>query len=165
MKNVREIMVQRPRRCRKQEKLQSLASEMFQHGVGSLPVVDEENKVIGMITDRDILSALFHNQTKTLDEITVEDAMTREVYTCLESDPLVKALKIMRTRKVSRLPVTNEVGHIKGIITLNTIIRQLHGSNYGAEIVFEGKENVVNTLHSIAERNKRLSFEYGDFME
>lgn len=166
MKSVGEIMVTRPRCCRKQDTLQRVVSDMIMHCIGSLPVVDKENKVIGIITDRDILSALFQNERRTFDELSVEEAVAQEgVFTCYEKDPVTKALKIMRTKKISRLPVTNEDGYVKGIITLNTIIRQLHGSNYGAEIVFEGKENVVNTLHSIAERNKRLSFEYGDFME
>ncbi|MGZ3862205.1 MAG: CBS domain-containing protein [Bacteroidia bacterium] len=165
MKNVKEIMGFRPRCCRKNEKLRSIASEMFAHSIGSMPVLDKENKVIGMITDRDILSALLQKEGKGLDEIRVEEAMTREVYTCFEYDSVATALKIMRLKKIGRLPVTDKNGQITGIISLNAIIRQLHGSNYGAEVVFEGKENIVNTLHSIAERNRRLSFEYGDFKE
>ncbi|HXB39757.1 MAG TPA: CBS domain-containing protein [Bacteroidia bacterium] len=164
MKTVKEIMVHEPKHCGKHENLQNVIAEMLKSNIGSLPVVDKEKKVIGIITDRDICGALARTN-KHLVELRVHEAMTGHVHTCLVEDSTNTALKIMRTKKVGRLPVVDKKGCLKGILSLNTIIRQLHGSNDGAEAVFAGEENVVNTLHSIAERNNHLSFEHESFEE
>ena len=54
MKTVKEIMVSSPQYCGKHETLQTVAEKMSKSNIGSLPVVDENKKPIGIITDRDI---------------------------------------------------------------------------------------------------------------
>jgi len=164
MKSVKEIMTNSPKSCEKHEPLQKVVTEMVKADVSFLPIVDKEKKVIGIITDRDI-SATMNKTYKSLAEIKVREVMAEQVHTCLVNDDISDVLRMMKTKKVSRLPVVDKDGHLKGIITLNAIMLQLYGNNREAETVFAGKENMANALHSITERNNHLSFEHDSFEE
>lgn len=152
-------MVAAPKHCGRLETLQSVVSEMAKSNIGSLPVIDENKKVIGIITNHDVCVAL-GNSKRAPHEIKVQEVMTRDVHTCGPEDDAATVLKIMRTKRVSRVPVVD--GHLKlqGILSLNGIVRGIHESIDRDEISFGGKENILNTLHSIAERNREPVGEY-----
>ncbi len=153
MRKVKEIMATDLKTVGKNESLKTVAAQMAKANIGSLPVVDENQQVIGMITDRD-LSIAFSKIDKTANEIKVQEVMTKNVFTCKEEDDPVTALGIMRTKKVGRLPVVDTQNKLKGIITLDSILRKAQHTSDEEEILFRGKENVLNTLNSIAERNE-----------
>lgn len=153
MKTAKEIMVVSPKHCGRHETLQAVVNEMAKSNIGSLPVVDENKKVIGIITNHDICVALGNTQ-KAPHEIKVQEVMTRDVHTCSPEDDATTVLKIMRTKRVSRVPVVDNNFKLHGILSLNGIVRGIHESVDRDEISFGGKENILNTLHSIAERNQ-----------
>ncbi|HXC04176.1 MAG TPA: CBS domain-containing protein [Bacteroidia bacterium] len=152
MKTVREIMVAEPQQCSKNDTLKQIASRMEKANIGCLPVVDEARKVVGIITDRDIALTL-HRSNKPLSELKVHEVMTKEVHAIRPEEHTDTALRIMRTRKVGRLPVVDGDFKLKGMVSLNRILRNTHGSSEASELEYAGEENVLNTLHSIAERN------------
>jgi CBS domain-containing protein len=160
MKTVKEIMITSPQYCGQNETLQALAEKMSKSNIGSLPVLDDNKKVIGVITDRDITLAAGTQVGKKLSEIKVLDVIqNRKVHTVTPEDNLQTALQIMRTKQVGRLPVVDKEQNLRGVVSLNHIVRQTHGSNEHAEIGYAGKENVFNTLHSLANRKKETVFE------
>ena len=159
MKNVQEIMVTSPKYCGKNETLQAVAEQMAKSNIGSLPVVDENKKLVGIITDRDIALTLGKQAGKKLTEIKVQDVIAnKKVHSVLDEDNLQTALKIMRTKQVRRLPVVDNEKTLKGIVTLNHIVRLTHESNEEAEMEYKGEENVIKTLHSIANRQNEMAF-------
>lgn len=159
MKKVKEIMVPYPQYCGQHETLQTVAEKMSKSNIGSLPVVDENKNPIGIVTDRDICMTAAAQSKKTLSELKVQAITdTQKVYTCSAEDNLQTALKIMRTEKVGRLPVVDHEQKLTGIVSLNHIVRKTHGSSDEAEIVYEGKENVMKTLHSLASRKTEMTF-------
>jgi CBS domain-containing protein len=77
-----------------------------------LPVVDERGRLIGIVSDRDILRALGRPRETTIGEI-----MTREPVTVRSEAPAHLAAKIMLDRTISSLPVVNDEGRMVGLVT------------------------------------------------
>lgn len=92
---------------------------MFEKKVGGCPIVDDERRVVGMITERDILKYL---ATKSYADDVVEKYMTKNVVTIKPKDPLKKAMETMIQRKLRRLPVIED-GILIGMITARDVLR------------------------------------------
>jgi CBS domain-containing protein len=89
----------------------------FRHCV----VVDSYGKVIGVISDRDILRALARNpnaRTKSLDQI-----MTRNPITVKRSTPIVDAVSKLLAKRINCLPVVEEDGRVCGIVTSTDLLK------------------------------------------
>ncbi len=152
-------MVTSPRYCEKHETLQEVAEQMSESNIGSLPVVDEDKKPIGIITDRDICITVASNAHKPLSEIKVEEIINkRKIFTCSTEDNIQTALKIMRTKQVGRLPVVDTEQKLKGIVSLHTIVRKTPNNEEKMELEYKGEENIFKTLHSLASRRTELVF-------
>jgi|GEM_PF-468236 len=159
MKKIKEMMIDTPKHCEKNHSVQSVISEMSKSNIGSLPVIDKDRKVIGVVTDRDICIGLSKTH-KPIDELKVQDVMSSQIHTCTPEDDASKALNIMRTKKVGRVPIVDKEGRLQGIVSLNGIVRHHHENNEKLEEQYTGEENVMNTLHSIAARNHRYNYNF-----
>src|SRR6056297_1868177 len=87
--------------------VQDAAEKMRSLDIGLLPVVDEQGKLAGVITDRDIVirsTAGGNDPKRTL----VSEVMTQEVFLCQSDEDVAVAAKIMRDKKVRRLLVTDQ---------------------------------------------------------
>ncbi|RKZ22926.1 IMP dehydrogenase [bacterium] len=91
---------------------------MEKYHISGLPVVDDEGKLVGIITRRDILFV----ENKALP---VRELMTKEVVTAKEDINLEEAKKILMEKKIEKLPVVDEEGRLKGLITAKDIIKNL----------------------------------------
>jgi CBS domain-containing protein len=117
---VKEILTANPKVCTRTTNLAEAASFMWDYDCGILPVVGDEGKVVGLITDRDICIA-GATKNRNLSNIAVEETMTGKVYSCAPEDDVYKALDTMRQRKVRRLPVIAPDGTLEGILSLNDV--------------------------------------------
>jgi acetoin utilization protein AcuB len=106
-------------------------AKMEEKGIRHLPVVDKFNKVIGMITDRDIRSALpsvfstCSEDPKEIQQISalkVKDVMNKKVITTSPMDTLEDALLLMHKSNKGALPVVDRDGKLKGIISRRDLI-------------------------------------------
>lgn len=155
MKTVKEIMATFPEYVVKHESLQTAAEHMVNANIGCLAVVDEDDKLVGIITDRDIAMTAASHRNKKLSDIKISDVLgKRPLYTVFPNDNLEIALQVMRTKQVGRLPVVDKENKLLGVVSLNHIVRQLYSSHDYAEIVYKGIENVMNTLYAIATRKE-----------
>jgi CBS domain-containing protein len=117
---VSELMTERVQSCSQHHTLEHAAGLMWNHNVGSLPVVDDNRRPIAMITDRDIcMSAL--TQGRPLRDIQVHVAMSRHLSVCHPHESLEVAERILRERGLRRLPVVNEMGMLVGMISTTDI--------------------------------------------
>lgn len=96
---------------------------MWTHDVGVLPVVNVDNRVVGIITDRDIAMATFH-QGKAPQHIGVVSAMARDVVVCKADETIADVETRMATRRVRRVPVVDETWQVQGMITLSDLARK-----------------------------------------
>ena len=118
---VREIMTSRPRVCSPSDLLSEAAAAMWENDCGVLPVVDEEGRAVGMITDRDIcMATTFKGSSPT--ELHVSDIGYRAPYSCHPDDPVAEAINIMRDAQVHRIPVVDDDNRVQGILSTNDVI-------------------------------------------
>jgi predicted transcriptional regulator len=157
MKAIKEIMKTAPLSCGKSETLQSVVNQMYKANIGFLPVVDENKKVIGTITDRDVFMAL-GKTNKTPKDLKVQEVMNKTAHLIGQDDTVVTALQVMRTKHVSRLPVVDSESRLKGVVNLARIARNVKDSSEKNELGHAGSENILNTFISLAERNSNKQY-------
>ncbi len=97
------------------------AKKMIKNRAGSIVLKDNE-KIHGVLTEKDIIWALTKNGDKGLKDIKAKDIATRKIITIRPEAPLDQALLKMNKKKVRRLPVMHKK-QIVGYITLNDILR------------------------------------------
>jgi CBS domain-containing protein len=95
---------------------------MWEHDCGVIPVVGASGAVLGLVTDRDICIAA---ATRRLSpgHISAAQAMSDTVHACFPDDSIGLALASMKDFNVRRLPVIDSTGAIKGIVSMNDIVR------------------------------------------
>jgi len=118
---VRDIMTTDVSSCQPEANLADVAKTMWDRDCGVLPIVTSEGRVSGMITDRDICMAVA-TKGRTADRISVREVSAGMVYSCLPEDQTGTALETMKMHKVRRLPVVDESGHLKGILSMNDVV-------------------------------------------
>ena len=94
---------------------------MSENDCGVLPVVDEKNQVIGVLTDRDVCLALTA-KNRLASEVVVEEAMSPRVFACGPDDEIQAALETMEYRLVRRLPVLDDSRKLVGILSIDDIV-------------------------------------------
>ena len=135
---VRELMSERPRTVGPDVPLRSAVLEMLRAGLGGLPVVDESNRVIGMLSERELLRDLLSHylpraggvnapQPPAAARRTVRDIMTRQVLCVAPEQPLAEVASLMLNKDVDRVPVVKD-DRLVGFLTRGDIVRKLIGS-------------------------------------
>ncbi len=115
---MREVVVS----TEKGSTIKEVAKIMTEKNVGSVIIVDGSGKPIGIATERDIVRSL--GKGKSLDS-PVESAMTTSLITVREDAPVTGALSLMRSYNIRHLPVVDQNGTLKGIISIRDIARAL----------------------------------------
>jgi CBS domain-containing protein len=112
--------------------LREAALQMRNQHVGALVVVEKKDGVarpVGILTDRDIVVAVIAVPGARPEGIRVGDAMSTDLALAREDDGLFEVVQRMSGRSVRRLPVVGADGGLKGIVTLDDVLRVL-----GAEL-------------------------------
>ena len=100
--------------------LTELAKLMRSRDIGSVPIGDND-RLIGMVTDRDIVCKGLAQDGFDPRRTTARDVMTPGIHCCNEDDDLAKAVKHMESLNVRRLPVINKSKRMVGILSLGDI--------------------------------------------
>jgi CBS domain-containing protein len=103
------------------ESAQVAAARMRARNVGSLMVVDDERKPVGIVTDRDLALRVVAEGGSPV-ETTVAEVMTPEPITILESASIEDALGTMRSKGIRRLVVTSKDGRLVGVVSLDDVL-------------------------------------------
>ena len=115
---VRDVMTSLVHTCETGDSLDRAAHLLWEHDCGCLPVVDSEGRVRSMITDRDICMAAYTGG-QPLNELRVEDSMSTHLVACGPDDDLAVAAQRMAENQVRRLPVVDEAGQVRGLLSVN----------------------------------------------
>lgn len=100
--------------------LKEIARRMRQHDIGAIPI-GEDDKLVGMVTDRDIVCKGLAGDGFDLDKATARDVMTPGIHTCRSEDELEAAVHHMEALQVRRLPVIDRTKRMVGILSLGDI--------------------------------------------
>jgi CBS domain-containing protein len=98
----------------------ALAKLMCERDIGAIPI-GENDRLIGMVTDRDIVCKGLAVDSFDAQLTTARDVMTPGIHCCREDDDLAKAVRHMEALKVRRLPVINKSKRMVGILSLGDV--------------------------------------------
>jgi len=122
MSQLREFMHTPLFACSPSATLAAVAREMETHNVGSLVVTDDDDRILGMITDRDIALAIGRGSTP---DTPVDRVSTHSVVTIGSGADVHDAAALMGSKGVWRLPVTDDGGRPVGMVSLNDVFGYL----------------------------------------
>jgi len=135
---VRDLMTERPRTTTADTPLRTAARELIRTGLGALPVVDDDQRLLGMLSERELMRHLLatevlsdggsrHPAPAAQGRKTVRDVMTRQVLCVAPEQPVAEVAALMSHKDVERVPVVRE-GRLVGFLTRGDIVRKLIGS-------------------------------------
>jgi CBS domain-containing protein len=124
-----------------QDTVQAAARRMRDENVGFLPVCDRSQKVLGVVTDRDLAMRILAEGKPP--STRVEEVMSREVIACRPDDDLRKAEELMVKNHVSRMLCDDTEGHLVGVISLSDIAQR------------EESGRAAKTMRGVTERETR----------
>jgi CBS domain-containing protein len=98
------------------------ASRRMEHsGCGTLAVVDSQDRITGILTDRDLAVAIGKTNVHP-SQILAREAMTQPVYTCTSDETLAAVIERMADARVRRLPVVDDEGRVHGMVSIDDIV-------------------------------------------
>ncbi len=109
---------------RPDESLREAARRMREEGVGALVVVEPDDRVAGVVTDRDLALRVLQDGADA-DATEVRALLEREPVLVHADAPLALAAGLMRRRAVRRLPVVDRDEHLVGLVTADDLLRLL----------------------------------------
>jgi CBS domain-containing protein len=142
---IQDFMTPNPIAVRPSDFIETVVQLLEEHRISGLPVVDDQNHVVGVISEGDLLiresplqpplhftllggviyfdsPSHFHQQMKKAMGMLVQDVMTAKPITITPEASLVDAAQLMRSKKVNRLPVLDQQQALIGIITRHDLI-------------------------------------------
>ncbi|HNP31398.1 MAG TPA: CBS domain-containing protein [Nitrospirales bacterium] len=103
-----------------------LASYMME-GFGSIPIIDETSKLVGIVSEFDLLKAL--RQGKNLEEVMAGDIMTANPVSVTQDTNVVTLMDVLQNNHLIRVPVVDSKGKLIGIVARRDLVRgYLHTS-------------------------------------
>jgi CBS domain-containing protein len=100
--------------------VREIAKLMREHDIGAIPI-GENDRLIGMVTDRDIVCKGLAADGFDASRATARDVMTAGIHCCREDDALAKAVRHMEELQIRRLPVINKSRRMVGMLSLGDV--------------------------------------------
>ena len=94
---------------------------MKSKGIGTVVVISDDYKPIGLLTDRDIIMRVVAEQ-KSCETTAIEEAMTSGVVSLPEDSSIQAATETMRDKGVRRIPIVDENDRVTGIVTFDDLL-------------------------------------------
>ena len=114
-KLAQDVMTTNPACCKPETPLEQVARLMVQHDCGEIPVIDVAERVVGVVTDRDIVTRVVAEGKNPM-AYTAETCMSQPAVTVGEDAPFDEVVCTMEEHQIRRLPVVDERGCCSGII-------------------------------------------------
>lgn len=143
---VKEVMTINLRTALPEMSLREVAMIMCFNKISGMPVIDEQKRIVGIISEKDILHAMYpdmhdvvqngrvdfeslENEYRDVINSRVEEVMTRPVITARADDPVLRAVSIMCVNKIRRIPVADDNGHLVGILSMGDVHKAIFQKN------------------------------------
>ncbi|MBI4746473.1 MAG: CBS domain-containing protein [Deltaproteobacteria bacterium] len=119
-KKAKDLMVRPVISARENASVRDISLQLLTGFYSGMPVTDEEGKVVGMVTELDILALI--QKGRELNKITAGDIMVKKVTTADVNTPIEEIINIILDKDIIRLPVT-EKGRLVGVIARCDILK------------------------------------------
>jgi len=142
---VEEIMTRGVKTAGPNTPVRDIATQMVLHHISGMPITDEDDRILGVISEKDVLHHMFPNVQEIMESgmrdlealehnyhsvigLKAADLMTQAVATVTPDMPVLKAAAMMWLRRVRRIPVAVD-GRLVGIISIGDVHRAIFQSN------------------------------------
>jgi CBS domain-containing protein len=142
---VEQIMTKDVCSCSPGMNAATAAELMWKKNCGSIPIVEDGGRVVGMVTDRDLFLALGTGNRRPGD-LPVGEIMTRDLAFSTPGSDVRDALKTMAQRQLRRLPVVDDAGRLLGILSLGDIALRAEDDH---------SLDVLNAMRAVCDRRNR----------
>jgi CBS domain-containing protein len=124
MKNLmaKDVMVESVVTIKKSALAKDAVTNLLYGSFSGLPVIDEDNKLVGIVTEFDMLDATL--QGKDLETTRIYEIMTKDVHTASQDTPVMEIAKIMKEKNLIRIPIL-EGEKLVGIVGRCDILKGL----------------------------------------
>jgi CBS domain-containing protein len=129
-----ELMTPAPTCCQPGHTIVEVAEIMKREDVGLVPVIDESGKLIGLLTDRDIVMKVVADGRDPRGTA-VSEVMTTDTASCLEQDSVEMVMQQMASHQVRRIPIVDTAGTIVGIVSQADVATRLANPRETGEVV------------------------------
>ena len=136
---VKDCMSKNVCQCTPTTNVADAAKLMSDNHIGCIPVCDDKNQVVGLVTDRDILLRTVCCN-KEAAQTPVSDIMTCKVCCCTPDTTIDEATKLMSDLQIRRIPVCDTNNQIVGMLSLGDLAH--HDHEVGEEEVCQTLENI-----------------------
>ena len=131
---VRDVMSTQVVAVKRGASFKEMAASLRQYRVSAFPVIDDDQKVIGVVSEADLLAKealakhdgitamLHHREHQKAEGLTAGDLMTPRPVTVTPDDTVEHAARLMYTLQVRRLPVVDAGGHLVGIVSRSDLL-------------------------------------------
>jgi CBS domain-containing protein len=114
------IMEKQVQSAEKDTSAQMIASYMMD-GFGSVPIVDENNKLVGIVSEFDLLAAL--RKGKKLQDVAAGEILTPNPVSVTQDTDVVTLMDVLQNNHLIRVPVLDKVGNLIGIVARRDLLR------------------------------------------
>jgi CBS domain-containing protein len=101
--------------------VQEIAARLAQRKIGAIVIVGDAGKVIGIISERDLIRVIAQHGAKAL-QMSVVDVMTKEVVCCTEQTSVDEIMEQMTRGRFRHLPVVED-GQLVGIVSIGDVVK------------------------------------------
>jgi len=139
---VREVLKQKGGRVISIESEASVAeaiARLVLNNIGSLPVVDADGRLVGVVSERDMLRGL-HTRGEGFGKARIAEIMTRNPVTCGCDDDVDDVMGQMSERRIAKVPVLDG-GKLVGIVSVGDVIKVLY------ERVHSENQHLMTYIH------------------
>lgn len=98
-----------------------IALEIKNKKIGAVPIVDNENKLIGIVSERDIVTKMVV-EARDADLTTAKDIMTTDIVSAHLEDDLEKTIGVMKNKNIRHMPVTDENGTLTDFFSIRDFL-------------------------------------------
>jgi len=103
--------------CLPDNSLATVANLMYAHSIGAMPVCEPGSRIVGIISERDLVRAFARTDWSELQYLRARDVMTTRVVSCRPDDSMRAAQDLMRINHFRHLPVVED-GRVQGMLSL-----------------------------------------------
>lgn len=147
---VKDVMIKAVRTARKEDSVRTVAAIICTNKISGLPVVEGDDILVGLVSEKDILNSLLpsysdflldpirardfeamENSYKEILSKTVGEVMTPRAFSVSPDDPLMKAASQMAIHKFRRIPVVDKENKLVGIVSLGDIHKAIFKRELG----------------------------------
>ena len=120
--DINQIMVKRSVTVKPSTTLLEARDILFRHKIRRLVVLNEKEKPVGIITEKDIARSIYNLGTRSIKSVKVGDFMSRNLITVTKDSTIYDCAKLMRRHRISSVIVINKDGTLAGLVTKTDLV-------------------------------------------